>query len=217
MPLKFKNQEEYEEWKASQLEQNPEKPDELVQKNSTMIPEEPVQETPTIPFPNLITCKDCGGPVSKRADKCPHCGAPTAKMFQRIIRTVFWTLTTLLCLSLVIFRSSIMESFWQKIDPVIIEEYNQHRTRTNLVLKDHNDLISKIRTVSADERSSLREDYLAESTQWESTLNQFKTFTETNYKRIKRVGIQPDYVRENIKDVLTIIKENEMRFRVLGR
>ena len=25
---------------------------------------------------NLIRCNDCGHEVSKRADKCPHCGAP---------------------------------------------------------------------------------------------------------------------------------------------
>lgn len=27
--------------------------------------------------PNLTNCKDCGREISKRADKCPHCGAPT--------------------------------------------------------------------------------------------------------------------------------------------
>jgi hypothetical protein len=27
----------------------------------------------------LINCKDCGGIVSKKAEKCPHCGAPVPK------------------------------------------------------------------------------------------------------------------------------------------
>ncbi len=34
-------------------------------------------------FPNLIRCKDCGKEVSKSADKCPHCGAPIKKTFER--------------------------------------------------------------------------------------------------------------------------------------
>jgi hypothetical protein len=36
MPSKFKSREEYEEWKASQLEQNPEQPAEL-QKDNAML------------------------------------------------------------------------------------------------------------------------------------------------------------------------------------
>ena len=27
-------------------------------------------------LPNVITCPDCGGKVSKRASSCPHCGGP---------------------------------------------------------------------------------------------------------------------------------------------
>lgn len=34
-------------------------------------------------FQNLIRCKDCGKEVSKSADKCPHCGAPIKKTFER--------------------------------------------------------------------------------------------------------------------------------------
>lgn len=26
--------------------------------------------------PNLVTCPDCGGTVSKSAPNCPHCGRP---------------------------------------------------------------------------------------------------------------------------------------------
>lgn len=27
--------------------------------------------------PRLITCRDCGGTISRNADRCPHCGAET--------------------------------------------------------------------------------------------------------------------------------------------
>lgn len=31
---------------------------------------------PSIRAAKMTSCKDCGGEISKRADRCPHCGAP---------------------------------------------------------------------------------------------------------------------------------------------
>jgi len=32
--------------------------------------------SPAEPSPKTVTCEDCGGVVSRRAQSCPHCGAP---------------------------------------------------------------------------------------------------------------------------------------------
>lgn len=39
----------------------------------------PMPNPPQKPNPNLKKCKDCGHQVSKRAEKCPHCGAKIAQ------------------------------------------------------------------------------------------------------------------------------------------
>jgi predicted nucleic acid-binding Zn-ribbon protein len=39
---------------------------------------DPAAKPTSPPNANLTACKDCGGQVSKRAETCPHCGAPVA-------------------------------------------------------------------------------------------------------------------------------------------
>lgn len=43
-------------------------------------------------------------------------------------------------------------------------------------------------------------------------LNEFKLFIENNDRRIRRVGINADYMRRNIENTLGTMKENEARF-----
>jgi DNA-directed RNA polymerase subunit RPC12/RpoP len=91
----FKDRDEYERWKAEKRRETAEskerEPDKKVADPGVLAQPEPKQsaadlfrEDLRISEPNestmdsskLIKCEDCGKDVSKRADKCPHCGAP---------------------------------------------------------------------------------------------------------------------------------------------
>lgn len=89
MPSKFKNREEYEKWRTSKLDQGRGGEVQLSEKETLVIAEtEPgnmVEQnygeiSSEKERTNLTICKDCGKPVSRRADRCPHCGAPMESM-----------------------------------------------------------------------------------------------------------------------------------------
>ena len=130
MSSKFEDREEYEKWKASQLNHTPDEPADLIQKDRIALSQAPDKETASISFPNLVLVRTVVALLVNALTKCPHCGGPIVKIFQRITRTVFWTFAILLCLFLIISGNSGMESFWQNvIDPTITEQYNQHLQR----------------------------------------------------------------------------------------
>lgn len=97
---RFKNREEYEKWRQSKLgkgfasagrgldtqAQESETTKSVNQdtepgKEGTQSFDPPEKDHRVISAsPKLKICKDCGSQVSKRADKCPHCGAPVETM-----------------------------------------------------------------------------------------------------------------------------------------
>ena len=61
----------------------------------------------------------------------------------------------------------------------------------------------------AAKADSFAMEYSKKTGHWVQLLNEFKIFIESNDKRIRRVGINPDYIRDNIKNNLAAMRENE--------
>jgi len=108
------------------------------------------------------------------------------------------------------------ESVWRFLDKEIITEYNQNLEKYNAVLRDHDRLIQRQQTEAVakdpDEATLFAQKYSQKAKQYKPALNQFKLFIENNDTRIRRVGINPDYLRDNIKATLLKMAENEERF-----
>ena len=82
------------------------------------------------------------------------------------------------------------------LDKEIVIEYNRRLTETNAVLQEHDRLVKSFMGIAATKdpvaSASFAKEYSEKAKQWRSTLNEFKSFIETNEKRIRRVGINPD-------------------------
>jgi Zn finger protein HypA/HybF involved in hydrogenase expression len=58
-------------------------------------PSSPPTAAPPMPVPSLVSCPDCGGMVSRIANRCPHCGRPTQRKIQSnqvAVRVAAWAL-----------------------------------------------------------------------------------------------------------------------------
>ncbi len=102
------------------------------------------------------------------------------------------------------------EPFWKILDKKFVREYNSQLLEVNTITQSHNELSQKV-TALKDPASAnaFFKDYSEKTTDWSSALNDFKLFIESNDKRIRRVGINPDYVRDNIKNTLATINTNK--------
>ena len=97
-----------------------------------------------------------------------------------------------------------------------IDEYNTRLEEANNLLQEHDNLIIEINE-NVDNFEIYREK-IVEYNLWvernRETLQEFRLFIETNHKKITDIGINPDYVRDNVIRSLDTMQQNQFRFEI---
>lgn len=96
-----------------------------------------------------------------------------------------------------------------------INEYNLKVEKINELLEEHDILVNEINSVLNNNSIYYQklENYLIWVEDNREEFINFKSYVERNYKQLRRINVNPDYARDNIKQALEIIQENEMKFR----
>lgn len=99
----------------------------------------------------------------------------------------------------------------------LLEEFNTKVLEYNTLVKEQDQLITSINelAISLNEEKDIElilqkaKNYLDWVKQHEDTMADFMTYVETNHEGLRKIGLNPDYQRDNIKTTLMTIKENE--------
>jgi predicted nucleic acid-binding Zn ribbon protein len=172
----------------------------------------------------MINCPKCGSPNDNNAKFCSHCYTRfVGKERQSTSQHSTKSLTLIVVLGFIVVALGLVYlvtgsgPLWRMLDRGIVHEYDRRLTEANTIFQEHDRLTKKAQDTATMKDSavatSFAKEYSEKTGQWRQVLNDFKLFIETNDKRIKRIGINPDYVRDNIKNTLGTMKENEARFQ----
>ena len=170
-----------------------------------------------------MNCPKCGNQNDDNAKFCRSCYTRfTDNKIQSAPRRSMKGLPLVVMFGFVVVALGVLylviglDPMWRMLDKEIVREYNRRLTETNAVLQEHDRLVKSFSETAAKRdpvaSASFAKEYSEKTERWVSSLNEFKLFIETNDKRIRRVGTNPDYIRDNIKSTLATTKENEARF-----
>jgi hypothetical protein len=174
-----------------------------------------------------MNCPKCGTQNDDSAKFCPRCyfrfnkaeaKHPTekGKAATKSVKIGVSLILVLVFVILVVYLFIGFGPFWRMFDREIVHEYDRRLAETNTIFNEHDALSKKSleTTVKKDPiaSASFAKEYSEKTGRWAQALNDFKLFIEANERRIRRVGINPDYMRDNIKNTLGVMKENEVRF-----
>ena len=104
------------------------------------------------------------------------------------------------------------QPFWRMFDRDITRQYNNRLSEANAIFQEHELLTKQATLKDVAKANSFATEYSKKIEHWVPLLSEFKIFIESNDKRIRRVGINPDYFRDNVKNTLAAMRENEARF-----
>jgi hypothetical protein len=101
------------------------------------------------------------------------------------------------------------------VDPAFLEDYNNQVAILETLSGEHENLVNEINENTNN--PSYNREKMQEYLDWvdlnEDTIYNFKSFIELNYMKIERGGQNPDYVRDNLVQLLLVIQQNELDFR----
>lgn len=127
------------------------------------------------------------------------------------VKNIFGLITTMILLQG-------CDSFWQAVYKDTVNQYNQYIVEGDKIREEHNALIKKIRDPAqagqGNEVLEMEKEYLNNVEEWKTTLESFISFIEVNHAKIRRLGVNPDYTRDDIKGILNTMRENEVRYRM---
>lgn len=96
-----------------------------------------------------------------------------------------------------------------------IEEYNTKLEDVNKLFVDHEEIRMEVN--SNLNNYPLYYEKIEDYIEWveinSPKIYEFKLFVESNYKRLLKLGVNPDYVRENIISLTKAMQENEVKLR----
>ena len=108
------------------------------------------------------------------------------------------------------------EPIWKVIHKDILTAYSNHLDETKKMIQGHDILVNEIRSIPTGENIEklirLQEGYIGRTKQWTDQLMEFKLFIETNHASIRKVGVNPDYARDNVEHILETVRDNDIRF-----
>jgi hypothetical protein len=116
------------------------------------------------------------------------------------------------------------EQFWQRVDSQLINEFESQVNQLRELVEAHDKSVELInnnvikfqnrqnyallKDLMAEEQS-----YLANATGWMEKINLFKFLIESSEKKLRRAGINPDYARDDLVRILTLIQSNELNYK----
>jgi len=175
----------------------------------------------------MMNCQKCGSQNDDNAKFFHHCYSrftkaeakhPTekGKAATKSVKIGVSLILVLVFVILVVYLLIGFGPFWRMLDREIVHEYDWRLAETNKIFHEHDALSKKSLETGAKKdpvaSASFAKEYSEKTGRWGQGLNDFKLFIEANGRRIRRVGINPDYMRDNIKNTLGVMKENEVRF-----
>jgi hypothetical protein len=121
-------------------------------------------------------------------------------------------------IAIMIFLSAGCDWFWQIFYSSTVNEYNHHISEGNKARESHNILVKKIRDAAmagqTQEALNLEKEYLGNLSAWRKNFEVLISFIEVNHGRLRKMGVNPDYAREDVKSILNTMQENEVRYRM---
>jgi hypothetical protein len=99
-------------------------------------------------------------------------------------------------------------------DNAFIDEYNSKLEVANQILEQHDTLIEDINANLNN--LSLYQQKIQEYVEWVDgsieELGEFQLYVETNHQRLRNMGVNPDYVRDNVISSINVMRDNKIRF-----
>lgn len=218
--LRFENREEYEKWKVEKLRETAEaterKRDKKTADPEVLTEPEPKQSAANLVGEDLSVSQDTtelNEPMARaNAEHPTEKGKAVTKSSKIVMILILIVLFGILVVHLI----TDLGPFWRMLDRGIVSEYSRRLTETTTIFQEHDALNKKSLETAAskdlDALDSFAKEYSEKTARWGSSLNESKLFIQANDGRIRRVGINPDSMRDNINETLRLMKENEVRF-----